>query len=151
MASEQYLEVYRHSLSHILAKAVFEGLGYEVKFKEIEWTAKYTDLNSGAIYTISLEIEGFHELTGAISGSFETKELTTISDFTAKTGSEDGSVILSFSVDGPESHNWNVTYSTEGEEDGEFYYYNIEDDEEYEFVADAFIERLQDLYEIDEK
>ena len=39
----------------------------------------------------------------------------------------------------------------EGEEDGEFYYYNIEDDEEYEFVADAFIERLQDLYEIDEK
>ena len=32
-----------------LAKAVFEGLGYEVKFKEIEWTAKYTDLNSGDI------------------------------------------------------------------------------------------------------
>lgn len=39
----------------------------------------------------------------------------------------------------------------EGEEDGEFYYYNIEDDDEYDFVADAFIERLQDLYEIDEK
>ena len=39
----------------------------------------------------------------------------------------------------------------EGEEDGEFYYYNIEDDDEYEFVADAFIERLQDMYEIDEK
>ena len=32
-----------------LAKAVFEALGYEVKFKEIEWSAKYTDLNSGAI------------------------------------------------------------------------------------------------------
>ena len=29
MASEQYLEVYRHSLSHILAKAVFEIFGKE--------------------------------------------------------------------------------------------------------------------------
>ena len=27
-----------------LAKAVFEGLGYQVVFKEIEWSNKYTDL-----------------------------------------------------------------------------------------------------------
>ena len=39
----------------------------------------------------------------------------------------------------------------EGEEDGEFYYYNIEDDDEYEVVADAFIERLQDMFEINEE
>ncbi len=39
----------------------------------------------------------------------------------------------------------------EGEEDGEFYYYSIEDDDEYDFVADAFIERLQDMFEIDEQ
>ncbi len=32
-----------------LAKAVFEALGYEVFFQEIEWSAKYTDLESGAI------------------------------------------------------------------------------------------------------
>ena len=32
-----------------LAKAVFENLGYEVTFKEIEWSAKYTDLASGNI------------------------------------------------------------------------------------------------------
>ena len=32
-----------------LAKAVFEGLGYEVIFQEIDWNSKYTDLNSGAI------------------------------------------------------------------------------------------------------
>ncbi len=38
-----------------------------------------------------------------------------------------------------------------GEEDGEEYFYPIEDDDEYEFVADAFIERLQDLYEINEE
>ena len=32
-----------------LAKAVFEGLGYEVMFQEIDWDSKYTDLNSDTI------------------------------------------------------------------------------------------------------
>lgn len=32
-----------------LAKAVFEGLGYKVIFKEIDWKAKYTEVNSGSI------------------------------------------------------------------------------------------------------
>ena len=32
-----------------LAKAVFENLGYEVQFKEIEWDNKYTDLDAGTI------------------------------------------------------------------------------------------------------
>lgn len=38
-----------------------------------------------------------------------------------------------------------------GEENGEEYYENIDDDDEYDTVADAFIARLQDLYDIDEK
>ena len=38
-----------------------------------------------------------------------------------------------------------------GEEDGEEYYYEIEDDDEYETVADAFVDRLEDFFEIDEK
>jgi len=32
-----------------LAEAVFAGLGYEVIFQEIDWSSKYTDLNSGTI------------------------------------------------------------------------------------------------------
>lgn len=32
-----------------LAKAVFEELGYAVRFQEIDWNAKYTDLESGNI------------------------------------------------------------------------------------------------------
>lgn len=78
--------------------------------------ARFTDLKSGSMYTISLEMEGFHKLKGAISGTYETRELTTISDFIAKTGNEDGSVMLSFSVDGPETQDWIINYSTEGEE-----------------------------------
>lgn len=38
-----------------------------------------------------------------------------------------------------------------GEEDGEEYYYEIEDDDEYETVADAFVDRLEDFFEIEDK
>ena len=35
-----------------LAEAVFKGLGYKVVFKEIDWKAKYTELDSGTINCI---------------------------------------------------------------------------------------------------
>ncbi len=35
-----------------LAKAVFEGMGYKVVFKEIDWKAKYTELDAGNINCI---------------------------------------------------------------------------------------------------
>ncbi len=38
-----------------------------------------------------------------------------------------------------------------GEEDGEEYFYEIEDDDEYETIADAFVDRLEDYFEIDNK
>ncbi len=38
-----------------------------------------------------------------------------------------------------------------GEDNGEEYYYEIEDDDEYETIADAFVDRLQDRFEVDEK
>ena len=37
------------------------------------------------------------------------------------------------------------------EENGEEFFSEIEDDEEYDMIADAFVDRLQDLFEIDEK
>ncbi len=37
------------------------------------------------------------------------------------------------------------------EENGEEFFSEIEDDEEYEMVADAFIDRLQDAFEIEEE
>ena len=38
-----------------------------------------------------------------------------------------------------------------GEEDGEEYFYEIEDDDEYETIADAFVDRLENYFEIDNK
>ena len=39
----------------------------------------------------------------------------------------------------------------EEEENGDEYYYEIEDDDEYDMIADAFVERLEDYFEIDDK
>ena len=38
-----------------------------------------------------------------------------------------------------------------GEDGGEEYFYEIEDDDEYETIADGFTDRLQDYFEIDEQ
>ena len=38
-----------------------------------------------------------------------------------------------------------------GEENGEEYFYEIEDDDEYETIADAFVDRLENFFEIEEK
>ncbi len=37
------------------------------------------------------------------------------------------------------------------EENGEEYFCEIEDDDEYETIADAFVDRLEDFFEIDEQ
>lgn len=38
-----------------------------------------------------------------------------------------------------------------GEENGEEYFFEIEDDDEYEMVAEAFVERLEEFFEIEDK
>ena len=37
-----------------------------------------------------------------------------------------------------------------GEENGEEYFEDIDDDDEYDMIADAFVSRLQDMFEIEE-
>ena len=79
--------------------------------------AVFTELNPATTYKITVEIEGFHALTGSYSGSYTTQDQTNIVTFTAMTGTEDGSVVLNFTVDGRETQDWVVTYSAEGEEE----------------------------------
>lgn len=82
--------------------------------------ATFDQLQPGSQYMISLEVEGFHELVNASPASYSTPERTQIVDLSAITGAEDGSVILTFGVEGPESSEWILTCSTEGEEDTVF-------------------------------
>ena len=82
--------------------------------------AVFHNLQPGSQYIISLEVEGFHELVNASPKSYSTPERTQIVDLNAVTGAEDGSAIISFGVEGPESSEWILTCSTPGEADKVF-------------------------------
>lgn len=77
--------------------------------------AEFIGLNPGTTYKITLEAEGFHKLSGAESCTHTTSEQTKISNFSGKTGTEDGSVILSFDLDGRDAQDWSIRYIAEGE------------------------------------
>lgn len=77
--------------------------------------ATFTDLTPDTQYNVSLEVEGFHQLTGSTTAQYYTLPQTTVSNFTAITGPEDGSVILNFTTEGPDVENWIVEYAAEGE------------------------------------
>ena len=78
--------------------------------------AVFTDLKPGTQYHLEIQIDGFHSLKGYTSQFFTTSNITQVLSFTAVTGAEDGSVQLTFTVDGADSNEWVVTYETEGEE-----------------------------------
>ena len=79
--------------------------------------ASFSDLLPDTTYTIELKIDGFHRLSGETTGIFTTDANTNIVSFTAAAGPEDGSFVLSFTVDGEEPDEWSVICTAEGEED----------------------------------
>lgn len=79
-------------------------------------TAVFTDLQPSTLYSIQLEIDGFHKLVGKTSDIFTTDATTNILSFTCVAGEEDGSVVLSFTAEGEEPEQWTLRYSAENEE-----------------------------------
>ncbi len=78
--------------------------------------AVFSDLTPDTMYQIQLIVDGFHKLVGVDNSMFTTAADTKLLSLNAVTGTNDGSVVLSFSVEGPENE-WQVLYSTEGEEE----------------------------------
>lgn len=78
-------------------------------------TVTFTGLRPNTRYKIHVEIEGFHDLIGVTSDTYITDEQTIISGFTSVAGDTDGSVILNFTVQGPETGEWDLVYSCPGE------------------------------------
>ncbi len=76
--------------------------------------ATFQDLKPGSSYRITVEISGFHKLIGTTTASHTTPNQTNIVSFTAKTGDQDGSVILHFDAQGSEKTTWKVRYSAPG-------------------------------------
>lgn len=71
--------------------------------------AVFTDLLPNSQYKIQLEISGFHKLVGQTSDVFNTESQTSVVSFSAVTGPEDGSAVLTFTVEGAEPDEWTVT------------------------------------------
>lgn len=94
-----------------------DAYGNQIPAPVSEGKAVFTNLIPDTGYNIYVQIEGFHKLTGQTSAAYSTPVQTAIVQFNAVTGSESGSVILSFTVDGKDSESWTVLYSAEGEEE----------------------------------
>ena len=77
--------------------------------------AVFSGLAPGTLYKLEVVTEGFHNLSGQYSGTATTANQTKILEMNAKTGTEDGSVILDFTAEGPEQ-DWIMEYTTDGEE-----------------------------------
>jgi len=99
----------------LLTVVCADSHGNKVSAPVVGGMAVFSGLSSDTAYTVSVEIDGFHELTGMTSKVYSTPVQTKIAQINAITGSESGSVILSFAVEGPDSDQWNVIYNAEGE------------------------------------
>lgn len=79
--------------------------------------AVFTGLNPNTLYRVKVEVEGLRKLTGKIEDSYTTPVQTDILTFTAVTGTEPGTAILTFTVDGMDSSAWSVRYWAEDVEE----------------------------------
>lgn len=79
--------------------------------------AVFNGLTPNTLYKVKVEVDGLRKLTGKIEDSYTTPVQTDILTFTAVTGTEPGTAILSFTVDGMDSTAWAILYSADGEEE----------------------------------
>ena len=99
----------------LLSVVCADSHGDKVSAPVVGGTAVFSGLTPDTAYTVTVEIDGFHQLTGMTTKVYSTPVQTKIAQINVVTGSEDGSVILNFAVEGPDSEQWNVIYNAEGE------------------------------------
>ena len=100
----------------LLTVTITDPYGNTQQSDVVDNQAHFQNLPADSLYKIQVSISGFRGLYGASSYSYTTPAETKIDSLTAKPGPEDGSVILSFAVSGPDSESWTVTAAAEGEE-----------------------------------
>ena len=99
----------------LLTVVCADSHGNKISSPVVGGMAVFSGLTSDTAYTVSVEIDGFHKLQGVTTKVYSTPIQTQIAQTSIVTGTESGSVILSFAVDGPDSNQWNVIYTAEGE------------------------------------
>lgn len=101
----------------LLTVICYDTYGNQIPAPVNNGKAIFTGLVSNTAYNIKVIANGFHKLTGNYTAAYSTPIQTNIVQFDAVTGNVDGSVILSFSVEGPDCDEWTVYYSARGEEE----------------------------------
>ena len=79
--------------------------------------AVFSGLTPNTLYSVKVEVDGLRKLTGKIQENYTTPVQTDILTFNAVTGTEPGTAILTFTVDGMDSTAWAVRYWAEGVEE----------------------------------
>jgi hypothetical protein len=96
----------------LLTITCMDTYGNSLEQPVVNGEATFSQLLPNSQYKIQVEVSGFHKLTGDTSAAFTTPAQTNIVQFNAVTGTEDGSVILTFTTDGPDSPQWQIEYSS---------------------------------------
>ena len=105
--------------------------------------ATFTGLNPNTLYSLSLQIQGEHELKGQTSVSCETKPQVRVQNMQFLTGSQDGSLLVQINAEGDPGL-WTIYYGPEGQEpqsitiaSNYFELYNLQVGVEYLFRLEA--------------
>lgn len=118
--------------------------GTKLEKPVVNGEALFEGLNPNTLYNVEVAVSGLRKLTGKTADTYSTPAQTTVLNFSALTGSIEGSVILSYNIDGNDSKAWTVTCTAEGEEaqtvefsDHMAYIAGLTSGKEYTFTLDA--------------
>ena len=100
----------------ILSVICSDSHGNQISAPVVNGSATFANLTPDTAYTVRILVDGFHRLTGETAASYSTPAQTNIVQFSAVTGSEDGSAIISFDLEGPDTGAWQLQYTADGED-----------------------------------
>ena len=104
----------------LLSVICYDTYGNQLPAPVVNGKAVFEELAPDCAYTVKVVISGFHSLTGEVAVNYSTPKQTNIIQFSAVTGAEDGSAVLSFAVDGPDLESWIIRRTADGEETEDF-------------------------------
>lgn len=110
------VQVDTHIDESILLVVCTDSHGNQFSAPVQDGQAVITGLNPDTGYSVKVVVSGFRKVTGESSTAYSTPAQTNVIQFNAVMGAEEGSVILAFNIDGPDSDQWNIRYSAEGVE-----------------------------------
>ena len=101
----------------LLTVSCSDTYGKVITVPVVNDSAVFSGLAANSDYTITVNITGFHVLSGKTTGKYFTPIETVITECNVDIGTAKGSAVLKFSINGPDSKQWKFTYSTLGQQE----------------------------------